>query len=381
MMAWNAENDQNFALAYEAEYKKQMSNLKIRTRYLVAYSDQAATIRDFTKAAPIWASERKSLDRVESFLSELLVKKYFDAHKACLSVWAKEIQKRPASFNYFLSRKTAQTYPSSERLVNPAFSKDDSFDVITGYLALDPVGCLSQNGLLSGSWVDLVGKPENRDYFYVSIMSAASRYVKQMTGLKFITHEDGFRSEGWQSSIKELGILIENSCGLSVKDLLSKVKSYEDSSSKAVLSFYEKGILNCDGFYSDRSIGYAVNSPAAIMLTKWFFDVAVKARVHTNKENIKLYQKKFSSDSDEQLFMLYSTSPDISPKVLMSIFEPKLLTKGMISEVMRLGISDKFISLIPEECRYDLIQSGVIPVEALKKGRDKGIALESSLGL
>jgi hypothetical protein len=382
-MSWNITKDEVYAQALEAAKLSRLNNLRHRKEHLnsmIKLSDDAL-LSEFEMAAPIWAKHRKDLDQVATFLMMLREGKRFTAHKACLSVWAYHVAEKPCSAFHFLNPSVHTVRHRTQPYVNNLFNKKDPFEVINGYLALDPFGCLAQPDLLSGTWISAIEDPKNRDAAILAILSAVYRYGKTREAINRYQNETKY-SLGGEVTVRDFihGISLSTNCQF--REILHKIPDFKKGEGKAVRAFYSAMI---DKAYSFRCC--EINIPYAIKDYYWavrlpdLLNLALKANLLSTPAHGRYANPKYVRDREADYCSLLLNSPYITGEQLINVVAPQRLTPEHWESMQKRGIAVSFVNKMDDDCKNNLIAAGKIPMKLLNNHRDRGRALETSLGL
>jgi hypothetical protein len=377
-MVWNITQDAIYATALEEQYQKRMSNLRHRSEDLEMLSStvEGQIGRTFAKAAPIWAHHRKGIDRVEAFLFGLLKSRKLEAHHQCFAAWGQAIHAKPSSLYelLYIKHMPVVTKPESH-CSNPAFSSSDSFSTLNAYLAIDPMGCLDQPGLLSTSWVTGLSDPGQADAAVMAVISSLYRYGDQKDRIS-----QGY-GKGRLAYGKELLVKIGESAGKSFNELIESLPETKKSS-PPLAKFYRDLIEMAEGT-PGMSFTYMVTRLNNVMPAPEFFNLAMKARLFgtTAHDQYLGVRRRELMEQDATYFHHCIESPYVTAAQLKVLLNTDVLDKEHIQAMHNKGIAIAYLNSLDEESRYGLIEKGLVPITMLSRAKDRGHFLENAMGL
>ena len=382
-MSWNISQHSQYALEVEKLYDKRMGNLKIRTDELESLKRQKGIVTTFQRQAPFWLHHGKALDRVESFFQELCEKGRFDEHKGCLQVWADALHADPTRFFENFDFRIQSAKP--ERTTNFSFCATDSFELINGLLALDPVRCLKVPGLLSGSWIAGALNPDKRDLAVLAIFSAFTRYTKHK--------EKHAHHEGHRVSVEEHGRNMfsdmARSMGESWSEVIARLPESPAKMSPHLQRYYSKLVGEMQ-FYDlpplplPRLFNYT-DSPAPREL----FDIALKTKLLGTAQHAKYLDRiiqfkdadRYSSQTEQNHYTRMIQNEYTDLKQIRNVIIPYSLQDHHIADMEKRGFVSEYIKSLKPEEREHLIHKDAIPGRLLEKLTDKAIAFRNELNV
>lgn len=382
-MSWNITQHPQYALEVEKLYEKRMGNLKNRTDELESLKHQKGIVTSFQRQAPFWLYHGKSLDRVESFLQELCEKGRFDEHKACMQIWADALHAEPMRFfeNFDYRNQSAKR----ERTTNFSFSATDSFELLNGLLALDPVRCLKVPGLLAGNWLAGAMDPDKRDLAVLAIFSGFTRYTHHQSKHG---HHDGHRVTAEEHG-RNMFSDMARSMGESWSEVIARMPESPAKISPHLQRYYSK-LVGEMPFYNlpplplPRLFHYT-DSPAPREL----FTLALKTKLLGTPQHAKYVDRiteykdagRYSSQTEQNHYMRMIQNQYSDVKQIRNVIIPYSLDADHILEMEKRGFASEYINSLKLEEREHLIREDVIPVRLLEKYTDKAIKFRVDLGV
>ena len=378
-MVWNITQDPAYAQALEIEWVKRMKTLRFRTEHLDGLTrlPEDKLISEFSKAAPYWADQRKSTERIESFLFWLQAKGKFVAHASCMQAWGEAVHKKPSSFHAFFK---VENFPKAidrtgNIATNRVFRRSDSFEALNTYLAIDPLGCLQQPNLLSKNWVRGLTEEDKRDAAIVAIFSAFYRYGDQ----KDNHLPEGQYSQGRVAHTASLLHRISESAGIPFADILRAMAPVKKAA-PTVNRFY--------GELVDYRMGTAgTNIPAvitnlhSIMVAGGIFELAMHAKLFSTFAHTKVMSKGSKRDADESYYNWVIDSEFTSLSEIKAIVEPEKLTAEHLASMHNKGLAAPYLKSLDEDILENVIGRGIVLPKYLSKASDRGKLLENDLGM
>lgn len=381
-MAWNITHEPGYAAALENDWSKRMKTLRFRTEHLLGLSslpeDQVVT--EFAKAAPHWADERKSLDRVEDFLFSLLRTERYSAHAGCIAAWGQEIHKKSTCFHSFFKVENLPRIVDRQEnfiILNPDFNKESSFEAVNAYLAIDPMGCLEAPKLLSGSWVSGLSDERNRDAATVAIFSAFYRYGDQKD--RHANQESYYRRSGRVGHTLPMLDAISESAGVPFSEILRSLPPLKKAS-PAVNRFYSELVAYRQGT-SGANLTYALNNIHAVMVSGGLFELAMQARIFSTVAHGKTLDKRLKRDDDDIYYNWVISSEFSCLSEIKAVIVPGYLTADHLAAMHEKGYAVPYLKSLPEDDLMDLIGKGIVLPKYLSKASDRGRLLETDLGM
>jgi hypothetical protein len=376
-MVWNITQDTAYATALEEQYQKRMSNLRYRSQELdtLCVSVESQIFPRFEKMAAIWADKRKSLDKVEYFLFGMLQSKKLEAHHLCMGAWGAAIHAKPSSLYDLLYIKNMPRLRPEGHCSNPLFKSSDSFATLNAYLAIDPMGCLQQPGLLSGTWLDGLTNAEQSDAAIMAIMSAFYRYGDQMDRAAQV------ESKGRMAHAKDMLVLIGDSAGRTFKELVDLLPANKKAS--PVLAKYYRNLVDAKDGTPGASFPYIISRQHKLVSPDELFDLAMKVRLFstTAHENYLVSGGFMMWDEENAYYHHCISNPYATADQLSMIINPSSVSKDHIQAMHEKGLATTYLKNLEQEDRYMLIEKGLVPITMLSRAKDKGHFLENALGL
>lgn len=382
-MSWNITHHPMYALEVEKLYDKRMGNLKFRTDELESLKHKKSVVTAFQRQAPFWLHHGKSLDRVESFLQELCEKGCFDEHKGCMQVWAEALHAEPMRF--FENVDFRNQSEKLERTTNFSFSATDSFELLNGLLALDPVRCLKVPGLLTGNWLAGAMDPEKRDLAVLAIFSGFTRYTRHQAKH---AHLDGHRISAEEHG-RNMFSDMARSMGDSWSDVIARMPESPAKMSPHLQRYYSKLVGEMQ-FYDlpplplPRLFNYT-DSPAPREL----FTLALKTKLLGTSQHAKYLDRttsmkgpdRYSSPTEQNHYMRMIQNEYSDVKQIRNVIISYSLDAHHIEEMEKRGFASQYINALKLEEREHLIRKDVIPVRLLEEYTDKAIKFGVDLGI
>jgi hypothetical protein len=353
-----------------------MSNLRHRSNELetLGVSVESQIAPRFERMASIWADKRKSLDLVEHFLFGLLKSKKLEAHHQCMSAWGAAIHGKPSSLYDLLYIRNMPRMSSDSHRSNPLFKSSDSFAALNAYLAIDPMGCLQQPDLLSGTWVEGLKHAEQSDAAIMAIMSAFYRYGDQMDRAK-----DG-QAKGRMAHAKDMLVLIGDSAGRPFKELVALLPDNKKAS--PLLAKYYRNLIECLDGTPDTSFPFVISRLHRLTSPEELLDLALKSRLMATPAHDKYVNARREMNEDDEVYYHRCIShPHATVDQLSVILKSEYLSKDHILVMHERGIAEPYLKRLAQEDRYALIEKGLVPITMLSRAKDKGHFLENALGL
>lgn len=379
-MVWNITHDPAYATALEQEWVRRMKTLKFRTEHLAGLSrgSEENVISEFAKAAPYWADQRKSLDRVESFLFDLQRSGKFIAHAGCMQVWGEEVHKKPASFHSFFKVENLPRIIDRKNEAiksNPAFRSDSSFEALNAYLAIDPQGCLEEPDLLSKNWVLGLSEDRNRDAATVAIFSAFYRYGDQRD-----RHlPEGQYSQGRIAYVSSMIHRISESSGKAFGEILRSFGSVPKAASP-VNRFYSELVAYREGT-SGANLPTLITNLHSIMVAGGLFELAMQAKVFSTPAHSKVMEKGCRRDADESYYNWVIDSEFSTLSEIKAILEPDKINAEHLAGMHEIGFAVPYLKSLDEDTLMAVIGRGVVLPKYLSRASDRGRLLETDLGM
>lgn len=375
-MVWNITQDPIYATALEEQCQKRMSNLRHRSEDLDSLSStvESQIGPAFAKAAPIWAHHRKGIDRLEAFLFGLLKSRKLEAHRLCIAAWGQAIHAKPSSLYdlLYIKHMPVVTKPESH-CSNPGFSPTDAFSTLNAYLAIDPVGCLEQPGLLSESWASGLSDPAQGDAAVMAVISSFYRYGDQKDRLS-----EGY-TQGRVAHGKELLAKIGESAGKSFNELIEILP--ETKKPSPVLAKFYRDLIECDQGTSGASFPYMFSRLFNVVAVPEFFNLAMKTRLMGTTAHDKYLGRRVTKEEDPTYYHHCIENPYVTVNQLKVVLHSESLGKDHIQAMHDKGMAIPYLNALDEESRYALIEKGLVPITMLSRPKDRGHCLENALGL
>jgi hypothetical protein len=380
-MAWNITHDPEYAKALEANWEKRMASLRVRTEQLDVLSSmkgEADVVSEFSRAVPFWAKHRKSIERLEGFLFNLKASGKAEAYAGCMKAWAEEVHRMPASFHGFFKiqnmprNRSAHATPKKS---NPYFSAKDSFEALNGYLAIDPMGCLQQRGLLSKNWLKGLSTDSHRDAAVVAIFSAFYRFGDQMD---FCRAPESYE-QGRVEYVNRLCSQIGESTGVDFVELLRRMEDVKKAS--PVVSRFYRELVDYRSGTSGASIPSTINNLYTVMRTGGLFELAMKARIFSTPAHVDSWKKGYSKESDSSYYHWFIDSEFVAISELKVAFEVDKLAVEHIHAMHAKGLAVPYLKSLSEEDLATVMERGIIEPKHLGRSRDRGRLLANDLGI
>lgn len=378
-MVWNITKDPSYTMALEQEWEKRMKTLRFRTEHLggLARLPDDKLISEFSRAAPYWADQRTSIKRVEAFIFELQAKGRLLAHAGCMQAWGEAVHKKPSSFHAFFKVENFPQFVdrSGNVATNRSFRANDSFEALNTYLAIDPLGCLEQSGLLSKNWVRGLAEADKRDAAIVAILSAFYRYGDQ----KDNHLPQGAYSQGRVAHATSLLHRISESAGISFVDIVKSMAPVKKAA-PAVNRFYGE-LVDYRMGTAGASIPTAISSLHSIMVAGGLFELAMHAKLFSTFAHSKVMSKGFKRDADESYYSWVIDSEFTALSEIKAIFEPEKLTAEHLASMHEKGLAVPYLKSLDEDTLVDVIGKGIVLPKYLSRASDRGKLLEIDLGM
>lgn len=358
-------------------WEKRIGSLRGRSTELSAskFMPELEVATRFTAAAPVWAHHRKSIERVEEFLFDLQRSGRYQAHYECMKAWGSAVHSKPASFHGLVQIAHMPRILKSESTTNDRFSANDSFETLNGYLAIDPLGCLQQPGLLSGSWAAGISTEKNADAAALAIMSAFYRYGDQIDRLKKEL------SKGRVSYVNSFFDKLTESAGLGLEELLDRMPDRVKPS--PIISRYYNELVDYSNGTSGATIPNVMTNLHSLMQSSGLFEVCMRVGVFSTNAHDKYLEPKRKyithNESDYYHWVIASKYTRVTDLLVMIV--PDRLGVDHIEAMDSAGLAKPYVKALQEEDRQMLISKGLIPAKLLSKGKDRGRLLETDLGI
>ena len=242
-------------------------------------------------------------------------------------------------------------------------------------MAIDPLGCLGQPGLLSKNWVNGLKDERNRDAATVAIFSAFYRYGDQRD-----RHlEERQYSQGRVAYVSTMIHQISESAGVDFSQLLRSLPSVSKAA-PAVNRFYSELVAYRQGT-PGANLPMLITNLHSIMVAGGLFELAMQAKVFSTVAHSKVMDKGYRRDADESYYNWVIGSEFSTLKEIKAILEPEKLTAEHLAEMHTKGFAAPYLKSLDEDTLMAVIGKGIVQPKYLARASDRGRLLETDLGM
>lgn len=381
-MAWNITQESGYATALENEWLKRMKTLRFRTEHLDGLQKlpEEKVVSEFWKAAPHWADQRKSIERVEKFLFDLQRAEKYTAHAGCMTAWGEQVHKKPSCFHgFFKIENLPKIVDRRENTItsNPSFRPDSSFEALNAYLAIDPLGCLGQPSLLSQNWLAGLSDERNRDAATVAIFSAFYRYGDQQD--RHGPYNPNRPRSGRTGYALHMLDLISESAGVPFTDIIKSLPQTKKAAS-AVNRYYSE-VVAYRASTSGESLPYFLNNLYTVMRASGLFELALQAKLFSTAAHAKVMQNTFRGIDAATYYNWFIESEFAALSEIKAVINPEYIDADNLAGMHEKGFAVPYLKSLHEDDLMAVIGRGIVLPKYLSRASDRGKLLEVDLGM